>query len=141
MPISPNTIIKSSSSGSIASKVNLPSTVRTNIEKFRGQVCVQQHPDREPNSETVVELLGADERVIHTLLRPHTGRMHQLRVHLASVGAGILNDRFYPVLQAEQPDDFDRPLQLLARELNFTDPLSGDERVFTTRRTLQDAPR
>lgn len=29
--------------------------------------------------------------------RPHTGRTHQLRVHLAAAGAPILNDRFYGV--------------------------------------------
>lgn len=118
-----------------------PLTVRSHIEKFRGQVCVVADPEREPNSETVVELLGADDRVVHTLLRPRTGRMHQLRVHLASVGAGILNDRLYPVLLPEEPDDHARPLQLLARELRFTDPITGRRREFVTRRTLQDAPR
>jgi tRNA pseudouridine32 synthase/23S rRNA pseudouridine746 synthase len=117
-----------------------PVTVRTHIEKFRGQVCVVVDPGREPNSETVVELLGFDDRVLHTLLRPHTGRMHQLRVHLASVGAGILNDGLYPVLRDEKPDDHDRPLQLLARELRFVDPLSGKPREFVTRRTLSEAP-
>lgn len=117
-----------------------PLTVRTHIEKLRGQVCVQVDPDREPNSETLVELQGVDEHVIHTLLRPHTGRMHQLRVHLASVGAGILHDNLYPELLPEKPDDHDRPLQLLARELRFTDPLSGEPREFITRRSLQYAP-
>lgn len=119
---------------------SFPLTVRTHIEKIRGQICVQVDPEREPNSETAVELLGFDDRVVHTLLRPHTGRMHQLRVHLASLGAGILHDRFYPVLEPETPDDFDRPLQLLARELRFVDPLSGAERVFTSDRTLSEAP-
>ncbi|MGM1016858.1 MAG: pseudouridine synthase [Actinomycetota bacterium] len=117
-----------------------PLDIGLHIEKFRGQVCVQVHPDRAPNSRTRVEFLGADDRVLHTLLRPHTGRMHQLRVHLASVGAGILHDRLYPVLQPETPDDYDRPLQLLARELTFVDPLSGLERTFTTRQRLSEAP-
>lgn len=119
---------------------SFPMTIRTHIEKFRGQVCVQVDPGREPNSETLVELLGADERVIHTLLKPHTGKMHQLRVHLASVGASILNDNLYPELLPETPDDFEHPLQLLAREVHFVDPLSGQERVFTTRQRLQEAP-
>lgn len=117
-----------------------PLTVRSRIEKFRGQVCVQVDENGEPNSETVIELLGADDRVVHTLLRPHTGRMHQLRVHLASVGAGIRNDRLYPQLLPERPDDHARPLQLLARELRFTDPLTGAAREFVTRRTLSEAP-
>lgn len=118
-----------------------PLVYRNHIVKNRGQVCVQVDETREPNSETLIEVIDADDRVVHTLLRPHSGKMHQLRVHLAALGLGILNDGFYPVLLPETPDDFARPLQLLARELRFTDPLSGEERLFTTRRTLQEVPR
>lgn len=118
-----------------------PLVHRNHISKLRGRVCVQVDPDREPNAETLVELLGVDDRVLHTLLRPHSGRMHQLRVHLAELGAGILNDRFYPDLLPDAPDDFTRPLQLLARELRFIDPLTGTPREFRTRRMLQEAPR
>ena len=117
-----------------------PVVYRNHITKNRGEVRVQVDADREPNSETLIELLGADDRVVHTLLRPHSGKMHQLRVHLAALGIGILNDSFYPELQPETPDDHARPLQLLARELRFVDPLSGEERVFTTTRSLQDRP-
>lgn len=118
-----------------------PIVYRNHIEKLRAHVCVRVDEAREPNSETLIELLGCDDRVVHTLLRPHSGRMHQLRVHLASLGAGILNDGFYPTLLPEAPDDFTRPLQLLARELRFIDPLTGAPREFVTRRVLQDAPR
>jgi len=117
-----------------------PLVYRTHIVKLRGQVCVQVDDDREPNSETLIEVIDTDERVVHTLLRPHSGKMHQLRVHLAALGLGILNDGFYPVLRPEAPDDFDAPLQLLARELRFTDPLTGARREFTTRRVLPEAP-
>jgi len=117
-----------------------PIVHRNHIEKLRAHVCVKVDDTREPNSETLIELRGFDDRVVHTLLRPHSGRMHQLRVHLAALGAGILNDGFYPDLLPEAPDDFDRPLQLLARELRFTDPLSGAQRAFITRRTLRFAP-
>lgn len=120
---------------------HLPRTVRLHIEKLRAQVCVEVDADREPNSETLIELIDADERVVHTLLRPHTGKMHQLRVHLASIGLGILHDNLYPILTDEKPDDHDRPLQLLARELRFTDPLSGEPREFITHRALQYSPR
>ena len=118
-----------------------PIVYRNHIEKLRANVCVRVDADREPNSETLIELIDHDEHVLHTLLRPHSGRMHQLRVHLAALGAGILNDGFYPELLPETPDDFRKPLQLLARELRFIDPLSGEQREFVTRRTLQDAPR
>lgn len=118
----------------------LPHIHRNHIDKQRGELRVRVDDVREPNSETLIELIGADDRVVHTRLSPHSGKMHQLRVHLAALGAGILNDPFYPVLHPEAPDDFARPMQLLARELRFTDPLSGAERVFTTRRRLQEAP-
>jgi tRNA pseudouridine32 synthase/23S rRNA pseudouridine746 synthase len=117
-----------------------PIVFRNHIVKERGHVCVRVDADREPNSETLIELIDADDQVIHTLLRPHSGKMHQLRVHLAALGAGILNDSFYPELLPESPDDHARPLQLLARELRFVDPISGEAREFTTRRVLQDAP-
>lgn len=117
-----------------------PLTVRSHIRKIRGHVCVQVDDAQEPNAQTLIELIGFDARVIHARLRPHTGKMHQLRSHLASIGAGILHDNLYPVLLPEAPDDHDRPLQLLATELRFVDPLSGAPRLFRTRRTLLAAP-
>lgn len=117
-----------------------PIVHRSHIEKLRAHVCVRVDAEREPNSETLIELIGADEHVVHTLLRPHSGRMHQLRVHLASLGAGILHDGFYPELLPEAPDDFERPMQLLARELRFIDPLSGEPRVLRSGRSLRFAP-
>ena len=102
-------------------------------------------PDRPPNAETAIELAGAGRSasgraVLHTVLRPHTGRMHQLRVHLAALGVPILGDRRYPDLLPEQADDPTLPLQLLARSLAFPDPLSGQAREFTSRRSLSEAP-
>lgn len=118
-----------------------PLTVRSHIRKIRGHVCVQVDPDQEPNAHTEIHLIGSDAHTIHTRLHPHTGKMHQLRSHLASVGAGILHDNLYPTLLPEEPDDHARPLQLLATDLRFIDPLSGTPRHFRTRRTLQFAPK
>ena len=69
-------------------------------------------------------------------LRPVTGRKHQLRVHMAALGAAILNDRVYPMLLPKRPDDYAQPMQLLARTLQFEDPLSGLQRHFTSGRCL-----
>ncbi len=117
-----------------------PLVYRNHIVKLRNELKVKVDDEREPNAETRIDVIDADDRVVHTLLHPHSGKMHQLRVHLAALGLGILNDPFYPDLRGEKPDDFDRPMQLLARELHFVDPLSGAPRVFTTTRTLQEAP-
>jgi tRNA pseudouridine32 synthase/23S rRNA pseudouridine746 synthase len=45
----------------------------------------------------------------------------------------ILHDPLYPVVEAEGAvEDFSRPLQLLARRLEFTDPVSGEPRRFAS---------
>lgn len=76
----------------------------------------------------------------HFRLHPHTGKTHQLRLHMAMIGLGIRNDRFYPELLDDAPDDFNAPLQLLARSISFTDPLSGQPRRFDSARRLDEAP-
>jgi tRNA pseudouridine32 synthase/23S rRNA pseudouridine746 synthase len=92
--------------------------------------------DGEPNAETHIEMLSSGDGWAHLGLSPVTGRRHQLRVHCTALGMPILNDGIYPVLRPEGSDDFDRPLQLLARELRFRDPLSGVERRFVSLQSL-----
>jgi tRNA pseudouridine32 synthase/23S rRNA pseudouridine746 synthase len=84
----------------------------------------------EPNSETRVAVIERSERLWRYALAPLTGRKHQLRVHMAALGAPIVNDRCYPVLCDARPDDGERPLQLLAKSLAFVDPLEGRPRRF-----------
>lgn len=84
----------------------------------------------EANSETRVEVLARDGEAWTYRLEPVTGRKHQLRVHLAALGAPILHDRCYPDLQPPGPDDHARPLQLFAQALAFDDPLTGEHRRF-----------
>lgn len=97
-----------------------------------------QEAHGEPNSETAIEVLEKGRNLWRYGLRPVTGRKHQLRVHMAALGAAICNDPWYPRLSGVVEDDFSRPLQLLARSLAFDDPLSGQRRVFESR--LQLAP-
>ncbi len=93
--------------------------------------------DGEPNSHSVIEVIETCGAYSLYRLMPVTGRKHQLRVHMAALGAGIVNDPFYPALNDEvAADDFSRPLQLLARSLRFVDPLSGVEREFVSERAL-----
>lgn len=58
-------------------------------------------------------------------LSPKTGKKHQLRVHLASLGFPILNDPFYPVLRSIPSGDYSKPLALIANRLSFQDPMTG----------------
>jgi tRNA pseudouridine32 synthase/23S rRNA pseudouridine746 synthase len=118
-----------------------PVTVRSRIVKRRGVTRAEEVPG-EPNAESLVTLVAADEARGLGLYRlePHTGKTHQLRLHLASLGLPILHDPFWPELRDTDPDDFDRPLQLLARSLELTDPLSGRTRRFESRRRLSEWP-
>ena len=116
--------------------LTLPREVTSRIEKTRG-VLTAVETDGEPNARTTVELLEARGDFARYRLVPHTGRTHQLRVHMASLGLPILGDSFYPTLHDVGLDDFRAPLQLLARTLAFEDPLTGQPRAFTSRRTLQ----
>lgn len=85
------------------------------------------------SSINLVEVKGTRARFI---LQPHTGKTHQLRLHLSGLGFGILNDRYYPELEEEREDDFATPLQLVAQRLRFTDPLTGRCREFESERQL-----
>ena len=109
----------------------LPTVLRSRIMKYRGQFQAVQEPG-EANAETSVESLGGQRY----RLTPHTGRTHQLRVHMSSIGVPILGDPLYPDIIDVAPDDFSTPLQLLAHTLEFDDPLSGARRCFVSRRTV-----
>jgi tRNA pseudouridine32 synthase/23S rRNA pseudouridine746 synthase len=95
----------------------------------------------EPNSETRIEVQEVRGGRALLQLSPVTGRKHQLRVHCLALGMPIENDPIYPVLLPENTDDFDKPLQLLAKSVAFQDPVTGDLRSFTSPRSLSLAPR
>ncbi len=101
----------------------------------------------EPNAQTRIEVirrlepgLAHSALLAHYRLLPLTGRKHQLRMHLNGLGLSIVGDRIYPRLWPEPPPDappdWSNPLQLLAREIAFTDPVTGQLRRFSSRRRL-----
>ncbi|MEU3252132.1 pseudouridine synthase [Streptomyces sp. NPDC006997] len=116
----------------------LPRTVRSRIVKERGSLTARE-VGGEPNAVTRIELLEtrAGAGPARYRLSPATGQTHQLRVHLSALGLPILGDPLYPeVAPPTPPDDFRRPLQLLARGLEFTDPVTGTPHRFRSGRTL-----
>ena len=116
--------------------------------------------DGEPNAETRIERLRTFDgpgrgtpagharrqrgrrrprrRALYRL-EPHSGKTHQLRVHMASLGLGIVNDAFYPQLLDKAPDDYSKPLQLLARGIRFTDPITGKPVEYRSGLELSEA--
>jgi len=94
----------------------------------------------EPNSHTRMRLLEHNGRWARYALEPVSGKRHQLRVHMAALGLALRNDAFYPEVNDPPEGDFSRPLQLLARQLRFSDPLTGGERCFESARQLEPLP-
>ena len=88
------------------------------------------------NARSAIHLKEVKGGLARFVLQPHTGKTHQLRLHMSGLGFGILNDRYYPELKAEGEDDFYAPLQLVAQRLRFRDPLSGQVREFVSGRPL-----
>jgi tRNA pseudouridine32 synthase/23S rRNA pseudouridine746 synthase len=88
------------------------------------------------NARSLISLVEVNGERALFILKPQTGKTHQLRLHMSGLGFGILNDRYYPELQDEREDNFETPLQLVARSLRFRDPLSGTTQEFESERQL-----
>jgi tRNA pseudouridine32 synthase/23S rRNA pseudouridine746 synthase len=148
--------------------VDFPVVVRNRMTKSRSYLLAEVI-DGEPNAETRIERLhtfdaahgpdsasasappgaldcaphhapdGGPQRRALYRLEPHSGKTHQLRVHMASLGLGIVNDAFYPELLDKAPDNYAKPLQLLARGIRFVDPISGSPVEYRSRLELSEA--
>jgi tRNA pseudouridine32 synthase/23S rRNA pseudouridine746 synthase len=113
-----------------------PRVVRHRLaEPDTEQFLQMQVVSGEPNAETYIDLVERlDGGLARYELRPHTGARHQLRAQMNALGLPIVGDRVYPVLQPhENPPRFHAPLQLVAREIAFTDPVTGQARRFSRR--------
>ena len=114
----------------VDSALVLPRVMRSRIVKRRGRLQAVCEPGV-PNADTLVELLSPDGLY---RLTPRTGRTHQLRVHMASLGIPITGDPLYPNVIDVAADDFSNPLRLLAQRIEFDDPLTGLHREFVSPR-------
>lgn len=113
-----------------------PLALESRIIKEKNILAAQEVPGP-PNARTRMELVERRGDIGRYRLYPTTGRTHQLRLHMNSLGIPILGDDFYPVITDKSVHDFTRPLQLLAAALEFTDPVTGANRRFDSTRTLQ----
>ena len=107
-----------------------PRVVRSRIVKRRGRLQAVCEAGA-PNAGTLVERMAPDGLY---RLTPRTGRTHQLRVHMASLGLPIHGDPLYPDVIDVPADDFSTPLRLLAHRIEFDDPLTGVRREFVSGR-------
>jgi tRNA pseudouridine32 synthase / 23S rRNA pseudouridine746 synthase len=119
--------------------LQLPMTYRSHIvesDAFMQMREVDREHGLESNAETKIELLDINDKWARYQLTPLTGKKHQLRVQMAALGLPILNDQIYPVHQRQADDEYEKPLQLLAKTISFRDPISGAMREFASQRRL-----
>ena len=76
---------------------------------------------------THYEVLGRSNGLSLLRLRPETGRTHQLRVHMASIGCPLAGDWLYG---EEDPDLIPRPA-LHAYALDLDHPVTGEHLSLT----------
>lgn len=115
--------------------VPMPQVRQSRIQED-GHFMLQHEVLGVPNAVTHINVLEVRGDLARYELKPVTGQRHQLRVHMMALGLPLLNDGLYPVLTPEGQLDHARPLQLLARELAFTDPVSGQAQHFVSERQL-----
>ncbi len=119
----------------------LPLRYRSRLAERPGDAFMQMcEVDGEPNAETEIRCLRLlPGGLAHYELHPLTGQKHQLRAQMCALGLPLLGDRIYPRLQPPR-EDFEQPLQLLARAIAFDDPVSGMRRRFESGRQLGALP-
>jgi tRNA pseudouridine32 synthase/23S rRNA pseudouridine746 synthase len=120
---------------------DLPWPIQRHTRIALGQHFMQQaEVEGPPNALTTIRPLLHNDALALYELKPVNGQRHQLRVHMNALGLPILCDGIYPVLTPEGSASFEKPLQLLAQSIAFTDPLSGEKRRFESTLQLSALP-
>ena len=104
--------------------------------KEAGHFMLQHEVEGPVNAITRIDVLEVRGELARYQLKPVTGQRHQLRVHMLDLGLPLLNDGLYPTLTPEGSVDYAKPLQLLAKVLEFVDPVSGVAQRFVSERAL-----
>lgn len=82
-------------------------------------------------SKTEWSVLKKYEKFSHLLCRIHTGRTHQIRVHMQSIGHSILGDQLYGYKTKFLPNTQIPRFLLHAKKLAFRHPKFGKELEFS----------
>ncbi|WKD62231.1 tRNA pseudouridine synthase C [Corynebacterium ciconiae DSM 44920] len=129
---------------------------RSHIHKTPGEIQAVELADAAINAITEVAAVtplqafeqyhlerdyGPQPPLARYTLHPHTGRTHQLRLHMCHAGAPILGDPFYPHVHPDTAENYSTPLQLCSTHLGFTDPFTGQRRCFDTNMKIEASTR
>ena len=116
-----------------------PHTHQSQIDKGSRFMQMQEYQGT-ANAITTIKMLQHDNQYALYQLTPQTGKKHQLRLHMSSLGIPIRHDQIYPQMKSyTAPADrhYDHPLQLLAKDLRFTDPMTGKLHHFMSQQRLE----
>ena len=116
----------------------LPMVYQSRLEESEHFLQMEE-VEGEPNADTLIELIQIKQPWAKYRLTPGSGKKHQLRCHLNVLNAPIKDDQIYPILTPYQEYDLDvsKPLQLLAKEITFQDPVTNKPRFFVSQKTLE----
>lgn len=81
--------------------------------------------DRGKAAQTTCKTLAYNEKLSYVRLQPHTGRTHQLRVHMQFIGHPVLGDSVYGNPSTNKAFGAHRQL-LHASTLRFIHPITGE---------------
>jgi tRNA pseudouridine32 synthase/23S rRNA pseudouridine746 synthase len=115
----------------------LPTTYRSRLLESAAFMKMEEVAG-EANAETAINLMEVQGALARYKLEPVSGQKHQLRAHMAALGIPIVNDRIYPELYPDEgaEQDYSQPLKLLAKAIQFVDPISGQIHKFVSPRSL-----
>jgi len=133
-----NKIYEAIASYSEALVAKLPMTYQSKLEESEHFLQMME-VEGQANTDTLIELITHNKPWAKYRLTPGSGKKHQLRCHLNALGVPIKDDQIYPILTPYQEYDLDlsKPLQLLAKEISFLDPITKQARSFISKRVLE----
>ena len=99
--------------------------------KFPAAETINTPVDDKP-AVSHISILSSNEQFSWVKIAIETGRKHQIRKHLSSIGFPIAGDRLYGNDQQHQQD-----LQLCCYQLKFQCPVSSEEKHYLLKDSLQ----